>query len=284
MPVSRLTLLLSFGFLLCSPLHAPAQPTTAARTYRVLLVGNSLTYANNLPALLRAVGLSQGTPITTETYAAPSGTLAQRLHDGHAADALRQRSYDVVVLQEIGGQLACLAIPSQQRKAPCAASMHAHQEFAKLVDANGAKLLLFTTWAKDDREQRRINGGMRMVAKETKGTVFNAAGVIAALHKTQPAIPSYPDGMHPSTQSSLMLALALYRDISGNAPIAADLKITAPLLPPNTAVSADMALESQPGLAGDGKVTTIPVGLIEPMVRALPPPGSAEMDPPGRRR
>lgn len=44
----------------------------------MLLVGNSLTYTNNLPALLRAVGASQGTPIATESYAAPGGTLAER--------------------------------------------------------------------------------------------------------------------------------------------------------------------------------------------------------------
>ena len=48
-------------FAACAP-AAFAQTPTPAREYRVLLVGNSLTYTNNLPALLRAVGASQGTP------------------------------------------------------------------------------------------------------------------------------------------------------------------------------------------------------------------------------
>ena len=47
------------------PVHAQTD-ATPAREYRVLLVGNSLTYTNNLPALLRAVGASQGTPIATD--------------------------------------------------------------------------------------------------------------------------------------------------------------------------------------------------------------------------
>lgn len=35
---------------------APAQDAAPPKAYRVMLVGNSLTYTNNLPALLRAVG------------------------------------------------------------------------------------------------------------------------------------------------------------------------------------------------------------------------------------
>ncbi|MBP9696407.1 MAG: hypothetical protein KBD58_04250, partial [Thermomonas sp.] len=64
------------------PVHAQTD-ATPAREYRVLLVGNSLTYTNNLPALLRAVGASQGTPIATESFAAPGGTLIERWNDGH---------------------------------------------------------------------------------------------------------------------------------------------------------------------------------------------------------
>lgn len=284
MPVPKFTLLLSFGLLCTSSMHAPAQTAPAATAYRVLLVGDSLTYTNNLPALLRAVGASQGTPITTETYVAPGGTLAQRWRDGHAADALRKHHFDAVVLQETRGQLACLTTAVQQHKAPCAASLHAHEEFANLAASSGAKVLLFTTWVKNDRDQRRINGGMRVLAKQTKGTVFNAAGAIEALHKTQPEVVPYPDGMHPSTQSSLMLALALYRDLSGKSPSATELQITAPLLEPDSAVSADSALESQPGFAGDGNVTVVPAALIEPLVRALPPPGLSEVEPTRRGR
>ena len=80
-------------------------------------------------------------------------------------------------------------------------------------------------------------------------------------------------------------ALALYRDITGSAPVAKDLRVTAPLLPVNAAVSPASAMESQPGLAGDGKAVVVPASLVEPLVQALPGPGSSsEMDPAGRRR
>ncbi len=284
MSLQRLLLLMSFSALLAAPLTSYAQAATEKREYRVLMAGNSLTYTNNLPALLRAVGASQGTAITTETYAAPGGTLTERLRDGRVTHALRGSTFDIVVLQEMGGQLGCLASASQQRKAPCAASLHAQREFAKLATANGAKLILFGTWANDPRAQGRIDRGMRMVADETKATFFNAAGAIGALQKAQPGTRAFPDGVHPSTQASLMLALALYRDITGITPVARDLRVAAPLLPVTAAVSGNSPMEMQPGLAGDGKVTVVPASLIEPLIRALPAPASGEVRPSRRGR
>ena len=263
--------LLGLGLLL-APFASVQAQDPAPTEYRVLLVGNSLTYTNNLPALLRAVGASQGKTITTETYAAPGGTLSERWRDGKAAAALRTRKFDIVVLQEIGGQVGCLASAMQTRTAPCAATVQAHEAFATLAKASGAKTLLFTTWSHDERMQGRINLGMRQLAKDNGATVFNAAGAIESMRKAQPAIAPYPDGTHPSTLASLMLAVALYRDITGSAPAPQPLRLAAPLLPVNAAVSAASPLEAQSALAGDGKVTVVPVTLIEPLVKALPDP------------
>lgn len=253
------------------PVHAQSAAAPQSE-YRVLLVGNSLTYTNNLPALLRAVGASQGTRIATETYAAPGGTLAERWRDGKAAEALRTRKFDVVVLQEIGGQVGCLASASRTRTAPCAATVQAHEGLVALATAEGAKTLLFTTWARDERMQGRIDRGMRQLAKDTGAGIFNAAGAVAALQKAEPDASPYPDGTHPSTQASLMVALALYRDITGTTPTAKALRVDAPLLPVNAAVSGSHPLETQTAFTGDGKAVIVPASLMEPLVKALPDP------------
>ena len=75
-----------------------------------------------------------------------------------------------------------------------------------------------------------------------------------------------------------MLALALYRDITGTPPLAKTLRVTAPLLPVNAAISAARrwnrnrdwpAMARPPGPGG-----------LEPLVKALPEPdASGEMDP-----
>jgi hypothetical protein len=245
----------------------------------VLLVGNSLTYTNNLPALLRAVGASQGTTITTETYAAPGGKLDDRVDEGHVSAALLARKFDAIVLQEQGGHLAaCMASVQEQRKAPCAASVKAYGTLSGIASAQGAKVLLFGTWGPDDRWQGKLDRSVRMLAKKHESRVFDAAGALEALRKAQPDIKLYPDGTHPSTLASVMLALALYRDVTGIAPIAKDLRVTAPLLPVNAAVSPASAMESQTGLAGDGKTTVIPANLVEPLVKALPEPKDEDED------
>ncbi|MEO5628181.1 MAG: hypothetical protein ABIQ62_00250 [Thermomonas sp.] len=281
----RLVLLMSLTALLAAPLVSHAQAAPAIREYRVLLAGNSLIYTNNLPALLRAVGASQGITITTETYAKPGGALAERMKDGHLAEALRNRTFDVVVLQEQGGKLAaCMASVQEQRKAPCAASLRAYTETAKLASEHGAKTLVFATWGPDERWQGRLNRSARMIADKASASVFNAAGALSALRTANPAVTLFPDGTHPSTQASLMLALALYRDITGTSPVAKDLRVTAPLLPVAAAVSGDSPMEKQPGLAGDGKVTVVPASLLEPLIRALPAPSSEEVRPSRRGR
>ena len=269
--------------LLLAPFASVQAQTPAPKEYRVLLVGNSLTYTNNLPALLRAVGASQGTSITTETYAAPGGKLDDRWEEGHVAAALHARKFDAVVLQEQGGHLAaCMSSLQEQRKAPCAASVQAYRNFAELASDQGAKVLLFATWGPDERWQGKLDRSVRMIAKKHDASVFNAAGALVALRKAQPDVNLYPDGTHPSTLASVMLALTLYRDVTGNAPVAKDLRVAAPLLPVNAAVSAASAMESQQGLAGDGKATVIPITLIEPLVKALPDPKDEAKDMEGR--
>lgn len=260
--------------------EATAQPATAlqagdpadpARSTAVLFVGNSLTYVNNLPALLRALGDAQGAAISTETWAAPGGTLAERWREGHVAEALRERRFDVVVLQEQGGHLsACMASAQEQRKAPCAASLRAYRDIARLAREHGARTLLFQTWGPDEKWQARLDSSLRLVADQASASIFDAAGALEALHKAQPKGVLYPDGTHPSTQASLMLALALYRDVTGATPIARDLRVRAPLLPVNAAVAADAPIEAQPGLAGSGAVTLVPAALLSPLLGALP--------------
>jgi len=260
--------------------QANAQPATApqagapvgpGQSTAVLFVGNSLTYVNNLPALLRALGDAQGMAISTETWAAPGGTLAERWREGHVAGALRTRRFDVVVLQEQGGHLsACMASAQEQRKAPCAASLRAYREIAKRAQEQGARTLLFQTWGPDAKWQARLDRSLRMVADQASAAIFDAAGALEALHKAQPKAVLYPDGTHPSTQASLMLALALYRDITGATPVARDLRVRAPLLPVNAAVAADAPIESQPSLAGNGAVTLVPAALLAPLLGALP--------------
>ena len=74
---------------------------------RILFVGNSLTYVGNLPAVLGALSLANDQPTQSDMLVAAGGTLTDRLRDGSVGRAIAKRDYDVVVLQERGGDFAC---------------------------------------------------------------------------------------------------------------------------------------------------------------------------------
>ena len=92
-----------------APKKAPATATTRAakaasdKPIRVLFIGNSLTYRNDLPAQIQAlVGASypRGRPLRYESVTPPGRTLKQQWDEGKAAPKIAQGGWDYVVLQE----------------------------------------------------------------------------------------------------------------------------------------------------------------------------------------
>lgn len=75
-----------------------AAPASAA-TLRVLFVGNSYTYVNDLPALVAAMGATQGVRIQVTMRTEPDHSLADHLRDRRLRVLLSQ-PWDWVVLQQ----------------------------------------------------------------------------------------------------------------------------------------------------------------------------------------
>jgi hypothetical protein len=231
----------------------------ARPTQRVLLIGNSLIYVQNVPGLLRALAASQpdGPLIETATFVAPGGTLAERWKDGAAAKALRENHWDVVVLQERGGLLACVASSEQRQQPECRASQRAHKRFAELAKSRGARVLLYGTWGPDSAWQQNLDRGLAAIARSTGAETAGLGEMLRAQDKHQPSAPMFSDGVHASLEGAVMIAARLYRSIAGRAPIAADLELDFALLPANAAIKPEGPIERQPQLAGSGKPARI---------------------------
>lgn len=262
------------ALLLCGA-TTPARAAAAveAREWRVLFVGNSLTYVNNLPAVLRALGAAQPVPvrIATATYVAPGGTVAERWKDGHAAAALRGAKWDAVVLQERGGLLACVVDAEQRSQAECRASERAHKQFSDLARAGGARTLLLATWGPDQTWQLKLDRAIRQVAARADAEVVPAGSSLRAYAARQPQAATFPDGVHPSLPATLIMAAQLHRAITGSDAQARDVTIDFPLLPANALVKPDGAIEQQPQLAGDGKRLLLKAEAIAPLLQAARP-------------
>ena len=69
---------------------------------RVLFVGNSFTYRNGMPSLVRSMSERDGDRrrVFVVQYTKPGGTLRMAARDHRLTDLLREVRWDVVVLQE----------------------------------------------------------------------------------------------------------------------------------------------------------------------------------------
>ncbi len=257
--------------LLCS-LFVPlrAQPATPARELRVVFVGNSLTYVNNLPATLRALAAAQPHPvkIVTATFVAPGGTVAERWKDGVAPAALRDGHWDVLVLQERGGLLACLVDAEQRMQSECRASERAHKDFSTLAASAGTRTLLLATWGPDEAWQLKLDRAIRQLSVRTSSQVVPAGSTLRAWATRHSQEATFPDKVHPSVPATLIMAAQLYRAITGSDAQAGDVTLDFALLPPNAAVKPGTPLEGQPQVAGDGHRTVVKADAMAALLAA----------------
>ena len=88
----------------CLPLAllliAGPAPAAQSDTLRVLFLGNSYTYDNDLPVLLRDLSASGDRPVETDQYAPGGYTLMQHSTDPAGLAKVALGSWDYVVLQE----------------------------------------------------------------------------------------------------------------------------------------------------------------------------------------
>ncbi len=95
---------LALGWCLLAQTDSAANSVTAVqpKPLRVLFIGNSYTYFNNLPELLRAVAASQKDGPRIETEGSLSGGKSLQWHweNSRALEAIRRGGWDFVVLQE----------------------------------------------------------------------------------------------------------------------------------------------------------------------------------------
>jgi hypothetical protein len=139
---------------------------------RVLFIGDSYTYFNNVPHLLHMLVESarEERGIETRMVVEPGFTLKRHWDDPGAVSAIHAERWDHVILQEqstLGGSTVIDDIP--QINAPTM-----FHEYARLFDHEirkaGAKTVFFLTWARKDSpgSQPLLNTAYLRIAKELR--------------------------------------------------------------------------------------------------------------------
>lgn len=210
-----------------------AQSEPAARPIKVLFIGNSYTYYNNLPKLVEAIAESQKGGPRIQTEASLSGGKSLEWHWTHkeAVEAIRKGGWDYVVLQEhstLGKLAPAGAQPSINDPAQYFEfARKFHDEIAKA----GAKTVIYATWARDGfpEQQRRLDDAFTRFARETGAGIVPAglAWTVAQLEYPSLRLHS-PDRSHPTAAGSYLNALLFYQCLTGRAAVEPPSVITGP--------------------------------------------------------
>jgi hypothetical protein len=196
----------------CVPQRAviPRPPTGPG--LHILFVGNSLTYVNNLPAILEALADSAHEPLLeTRMVAKPDYSLEDHWNDGDARAAILNGGWNTVVLQQG---------PSSLETSRTLLVAYA-RAFADPIRAVGARPALYQVWPTVDRavDFPRANESYRIAAESVQGILFPVGEAWLAAQRIDRSIPLYAfDGLHPGAEGSYLAALVMYATLYGKSP------------------------------------------------------------------
>jgi hypothetical protein len=183
-------------------------PEFRAGAKRLLFIGNSLTYVNDLPAVVAALGAQTGDDIGVHAIAFPDYSLDDHWAEGSAARALRNGKWEIVVMQQGPSSL-----PENQVLLAAAA-----ERYAPLIRAAGAEPALYMVWPAANRsgDFDRVRDSYARAATRVQGLFLPAGEAWRAAWAREPNLALYGvDGFHPSPLGTLLAALVIYEKVTG---------------------------------------------------------------------
>ena len=104
--------------------------------YSLLFVGNSLTYTNNLPLLVKRLAEDRGLNIETRSLAYPNYAIVDHWADGQVQSLIKSKKYDFVIIQQG---------PSSQQEGH-RMLVDSGADYAALCKENDAELAYYMVW------------------------------------------------------------------------------------------------------------------------------------------
>ena len=207
--------------LLVATIAVGAQPRSC--TTRVLFLGNSYTYFNDLPAIVSELAKA-GHQCTVETrMVAPGGkTLKDHWESSASHQALDSQAWDFVVLQDQSTLGINLYFEGQARVGGDEIFRPYAERWANEIRKHHATPVFYLTWARRATpvDQAALNYAYISAAKTTHSLVAPVGLAWARVRQTDPSIDLYyRDGAHPSSAGSYLAACAIYAAIFGKSPV-----------------------------------------------------------------
>ncbi len=203
-------MLLSFLLVFCSQINAAEKRDTL----RVLFIGNSYVYYNNLAQMIGLITDSMNTKLICTKSTIGSATLGQHwneLRGLKTRQLLAKNKYDIVVIQDNS------MWPIEHKDSVLLYG----NLFCNAIKKTGAKTFIYNTWArqKTPETQSTINEVYSKLASDNKATLVPVGDSWALAKKTMPNMNLFhTDGSHPSALGTFLIALNFIKKITGTLP------------------------------------------------------------------
>ena len=126
--------LISITFFVCIIFSTEGQNNK--ESYNILFIGNSLTYTNNLPSIIKTKAKYSGYKIETKMVAFPNYAISDHWNKGEVQKLIRSKVYDIVIIQQG---------PSSQSKGK-KILVNYGKKFSDICKENNALLAYFMVW------------------------------------------------------------------------------------------------------------------------------------------
>jgi hypothetical protein len=201
----------ALAILLVPALSSTAQQET--KPVRVLFIGNSYTFVNDLPGMIAELAKAGKQPPLEIGQETPGGwTLEKHWKDGKAVAKIAEKAWDYVVLQEQSQR----PLTDPKLMSEYASKLHGE------IQMKLAKTILYQTWSRQDAPDKQdqlstayFNVGSKLNA--TVAPVGTAWGV--ALKRDAKLVLHSSDKSHPNKAGTYLAACVFYGTIYAKSPV-----------------------------------------------------------------
>jgi len=180
---------------------------------RILFIGNSLTYSNNLPDMVErmAVAVDGKVPIV-ESVTAGDFSLEDHWNRGEAQAAIRGGKWDLVLLQQ-----GPSALPESR-----VLLVEFAGKFTEEIRKVGGRPAMYMVWPPASRvaEWDAVSESYATAAREVDGVVFPVGEAFRAALRRAPGLTLFAgDGFHPSATGTYLAAIVIYAQATHRSPV-----------------------------------------------------------------
>lgn len=204
---------------------------TDARTRKVLFIGNSYIYSNNIPMILQQIAASYGDTLIYEESVPGGYTLEAHTTNTNTLNKIKSTNWDIVILQE----------QSQRPAFPDAQVASDTYPYARILDSlikdnnSCTETMFYMTWGRKngdaqncqfypplctyDGMQQKLRERYLQMAQNNSASVAPVGAAWKAVRDSVPSIGLYvSDESHPSVAGSYLAACVFYASIFHRSP------------------------------------------------------------------